>query len=328
MGKITRIEKNCIDITETLQALDACEEAVQAKRIMLREVKKIAEEYLKKVNRNIGRLEYMHTVDLDMELENMDDPIMDLLTVGTSFVMLFSSDRGYGLYVMLNIDDDISADLELSHDLENGREWYDWNTGEWTAEVNGWIEEVLKTGGTEAVFLRYLMDSGLIIPSGDDEQDKALFEGMCNSSKELLTLYEETGGMLFFDYTEDGSVTLIPDDPNVFGFAIQYKDGCYRFLRYVDDADLSGGGEAAEIFSEDRLEDVKVLLNEYLDHYYPEETFICPLSHDAYVRSEEPSKGLPVIFTSDEKVLPLDAKKVLKGLKRRFRTASGKEETI
>lgn len=298
---------------------------------MLREVKKIAEGYLKKVNRNIGRLEYVHTVNLDVDTQDLDDPIMDLLTVGTSFEMLFSSDRGYDLSILCHITgdtDDTSVDIGLSHELENGKEWYNWNTGEWTAEVNGWMEDIFTEGGTKADFLRYLIDSGHIILSGNDEQDKALFRGICNSNKELLTLHEETGGMLFFDYTEDGSITLSPDDPNVFGFAIQYEDGCYRFLRYVDDADISKNGEATEIFSESHLETVKLLLKEYLDHYYPEEIFICPLSHDAYVRSVEPSVDLPVVFIGADKALSTDAKKILKGLKRRFRTASGREDTI
>lgn len=133
------------------------------------------------------------------------------------------------------IEDEVSYDIELIHVLENGKEWYDWKTGECIVKVNNWIDNAYKQGGTEAEFISFLMESDMMVLTGEEKQDEASFRDIYDSNKALLDLHRETRGLLRFSYMDEDDddenpiAVLVPDDPLVYGFFMQYVDGSYRF---------------------------------------------------------------------------------------------------
>ena len=100
MGRNTKSNWNRIELGQALKALDACEEAVCTKKCILQEIQAMVDEQLKKVNRRLGRLEYTGTTVQDWEGEVMADPLAELIGIGETFAVLFSSDQGYELNVI------------------------------------------------------------------------------------------------------------------------------------------------------------------------------------------------------------------------------------
>lgn len=135
--------KKRICIEKRLQYLTAHEEsastltaknAIQLQKALLNNAKKAAEECLEKVNRDIGCLEYIRTInsqDEDMEKKN---PAEESAANKAAISMIFGNDEGYELcayFIIGKNAEESSINMDLSHDLENGREIYNWETGEW-----------------------------------------------------------------------------------------------------------------------------------------------------------------------------------------------------
>ena len=135
--------KKRICIEKRLQYLTALEEsastltaknAIQLQKALLNNAKKAAEECLEKINRDIGCLEYIRTInpqDEDMEKKN---PAEESAANKVAISMIFGNDEGYELcayFIIGKNAEESSINMDLSHDLENGREIYNWETGEW-----------------------------------------------------------------------------------------------------------------------------------------------------------------------------------------------------
>lgn len=132
-----------IYIERRIQYLTALEEsastltaknAIQLQKALLNNAKKAAEECLEKINRDIGCLEYIRTInpqDEDMEKKN---PAEESAANKAAISMIFGNDEGYELcayFIIGKNAEESSINMDLSHDLENGREIYNWETGEW-----------------------------------------------------------------------------------------------------------------------------------------------------------------------------------------------------
>lgn len=135
--------ENRIYIERRLQYLTALEEsastltaknAIQLEKALLNNAKKAAEECLEKVNRDIGCLEYIRTINSQDEDTETRSPAAEAAANKAAISVIFGNDEGYELcayFIIGKNAEESSINMDLSHDLENGREIYNWETGEW-----------------------------------------------------------------------------------------------------------------------------------------------------------------------------------------------------
>lgn len=339
MGKIKKFPNNKIrtelDASEAFNLIERREDTLQLKRELLEYVISYSEEKLKETNRVLGQmiLEY-DTFDAYAlgEVEALD--------------FVFRSERGYELLVNLVISDSENGNEEefqlsfgsvLTHIKENTVYVFNWDTKQWdpAPQTPVWLEDAMNGGGATAVFLQFCLDclSEQLLDNAPEDGRQEYLKELVEKHKPIIELYEKLDGLMDFDLLyfsagEQSCIGLFPDNPQAQGIAVIHDGYKFCVWQYLDEDEVGLAGLAhydifgtdtdnefyrplcRSGFTEKDIEKVANALRTILDHHYPEDVYLFPISEERYVKVGNPFsgidakdvKGKPGELTKDEKM--------------------------
>lgn len=338
MGKIKKFPNNKIrtelDTTEAFNLIERREDTLQLKRDLLEYVISYSEEKLKETNRVLGQM--------ILEFDTFDAYALGEVEA-LNFV--FRSERGYEFLVNLVISDSENGDEEefqlffgsvLTHIKENTVYVFNWDTKQWVPapQTPVWLEDAMKRGGATAVFLQFCLDcfSEQLLDNAPEDGRQEYLNELVEKHKPIIDLYEKLDGLMDFDLLyssadEQSCFGLFPDNPQAQGIAVIHDGDKFCVWQYLDNdeidfarqahSDLSGANTDIDFcsslcrtgFTEKDIEKTADSLRTILDHYYPEDVYLFPISGERYVKVSNPFggidtkdvKGMPGELTKDEK---------------------------
>lgn len=308
MGKIRKFTRKTVelDASDTLREIEYIHSLLESREALIRYVIEDSKERFRPINRVIGKMKLLE--------DNFVEQIRDN---GYPIAFRFLSESGYDYLVTLlepEEDDDDRYELEciLTHPLQDGFEIYDWEKNNWNVVNRGgkWIEDILKEDSVRSAFLECIINTGF---ARSTQLIKESFDAMCEKYSPIMELYERLEGLMEFDHILtgadlDGTIGLIPADDKVSGIAVQYEDGRFRVLQYLEDVFICFACDEAQadypdndllyvpVYTCDNAEDAEKVLRMTLDHYHQEETCVLPLSDRHYIQTPNPFLSLETVM--------------------------------
>ena len=314
MGKIQRIDdfrnnnEDSITFTDLRDTLEWKANEYGMKKKLLGAMTRMAFDYIKDSGRNIGKLHVIHDDFTDADI-----------APGEQLHLVMASGNGYQLFFHLFfMEEEYDLSVALCHEIQNGEEWFDRQTGKWIVKHKTWMDRILEEEGTAENELAVCMLNYGFLPFGNSEREsEAVLKDQIRKYGPLLELWGKMDGMVSIDLIPNRETTfaavLIPADPAVCGFVIGY-DGNFKIAQYFDHDDYMDYWEeknpnarctmtknlSMTVARETNMDLVAAILKSCLDHYYRDPIVILPLSTKAYITSKDPFRSLNVHAFRDD----------------------------
>ena len=316
---------NYLDYTKELSDLAEQEDYINMKRELLDNVKSMTGDFLKGIDRNIGRMELA------------DDNFEEFLNEeNDQFSLYFESSKGYLLEINIKYDDAGEAGLYvcLSRQFKDGRmEFYDIVNNEWHEQELPWFTELLDRGDVITDFLMMCLEQGLV---SEEPEDEKYFYAILQESNPLIELVRQSEFLMSPDvldiYEKDCPINRYTYSQMISGIAVLWEDGECHILQYCpddipsDDPEMEGCFYKSVFHSGD-LNLVRKSLEFMLDHHFAEPAVIFPLSDKAYAKGTHTFGKFKIVKDKD-RALTKEEKENYAGLQAFFSTKklTGKQE--
>ena len=294
MAKVIQFGKNedaVLDPGPVEEDLAALAESVELKQTILESIKEEGRHMLALA----GLKDLVFTMDEESAGMFVDAPLeiyaMDPDNPG---IFGFTADQGDTVYriqagLYLNEEQD-RADLTfaLTRTDEDGYFLYNMEEG-WEAvpseAVSGLcrsqIEILQEAEGEENELTEFVAFSRVHFGAMDDED----FISCKEAYAELIEIFDDVKDYCIYGVIRKGEdehiPVLVPRDPVVQGICVAYEDGVYWLCQQL--ADLV----PVKVAGFKDPEGLEESLDLMLDHFYPDQVYVIPLSGEAYVKAEE-----------------------------------------
>lgn len=314
MGKIQNIDdfrnndEDVITFTDLRDMLDWKANEYNMKKELLGAMTRMALDYLKDSGRSIGKL---HVIQ--------DDFTDTDIAPGERLHLVMASDNGYQVFFHLFfMEEEYDLSVALCHEIENGEEWFDRQTGKWIVKHKTWLDRILEEEGTaENEIAVCMLNYGFLPFSNSENESEAVLKDQIRKYKPLLELWKKMDGMVTIDLIPNRETTfevvLVPADSFVSGFVVGYNER-FKVVQYLDHGEYMELWEEAypnarctvtkelsmTVAVEKDMDQIASLLKACLDHYFRDPVVILPLSTKAYITSKDPFRSMNVHAFRDD----------------------------
>ena len=233
MGKIQNIDdfrnndEDVITFTDLRDMLDWKANEYNMKKELLGAMTRMALDYLKDSGRSIGKL---HVIQ--------DDFTDTDIAPGERLHLVMASDNGYQVFFHLFfMEEEYDLSVALCHEIENGEEWFDRQTGKWIVKHKTWLDRILEEEGTaENEIAVCMLNYGFLPFSNSENESEAVLKDQIRKYKPLLELWKKMDGMVTIDLIPNRETTfevvLVPADSFVSGFVVGYNER-FKVVQYL-----------------------------------------------------------------------------------------------